>query len=230
MLEAVCFDWFNTLAYAQPTREEMWGQALTDLGYRIDPRQIRRGIMAADCEVKTPFGKPTPEAQLAAYLTYPRSIFHTAGLSVTDDAPLRALEAVKKYYPGQTNFVIFDDVIETLTGLKARGLILGLITNARREMLTIYRELGLDSYLDFVSTSEEAGVDKPDPGIFQLALDKAGVSAAAAIHVGDQYEMDIVGARSAGMRAVLIDRYDVFPDAAYRPRITSLRELDACLD
>jgi putative hydrolase of the HAD superfamily len=230
VLRAVCFDWFNTLAYALPTREEMWGKALTDLGYQIDPKVILRGIMAADCEVRSPFGKPTPEAQLAAYLTYPRCIFRSAGLTVADDAPMRALDAVQKYYPGHTNFVIFDDVIEVLTQLKARGLILGLITNARQEMLTIYRELGLDKYLDFVATSEEAGSEKPDPGIFQLALEKAGVEADAAVHVGDQYEMDILGANAAGMRAVLIDRYDVFPDSAYRPRITTLRELDACLD
>ncbi len=229
MLQAVCFDWFNTLAYAVPTREEMWGKALTDLGYDLDPKLILRGIMAADCEVKSPFGKPTPEAQLKAYLTYPRCIFNTAGLEVTSDALMRALEAVKKYYPGHQNFVVYDDVIETLIGLKARGLTLGLITNARQEMLAIYRELGLDQYLDFVATSEEAASDKPDPGIFKLALAKAGVDADAAVHVGDQYEMDIVGALGAGMRAVLIDRYDVFPDTTYRPRITTLRELDAIL-
>ena len=229
MLQAVCFDWFNTLACAVPTREEMWGKALTDLGYDLDPKLILRGIMAADCEVKSPFGKPTPEAQLKAYLTYPRCIFNTAGLEVTSDALMRALESVKKYYPGHQNFVIYDDVIETLIGLKARGLTLGLITNARQEMLAIYRELGLDRYLDFVATSEEAASDKPDPGIFKLALAKAGVDADAAVHVGDQYEMDIVGALGAGMRAVLIDRYDVFPDTTYRPRITTLRELDAIL-
>jgi HAD superfamily hydrolase (TIGR01549 family) len=230
VLKAVCFDWFNTLAYTDPSREAMWARALADIGYQIDIKVVLRGIMAADCEIKSPFGMTDPVAQLRAYLAYPRNIFHTAGLTVPEDAPMRALEAVRQYYSGHQNFLIYDDVIETLIELKARGLILGLITNANLEMLALYRELGLEKHLDFVSTSEEAAAEKPDPAIFQLALDKAGVSAGEALHVGDQYEMDIVGANGAGMRAVLLDRYDVNPDATYRPRITTLRELHTCLD
>jgi HAD superfamily hydrolase (TIGR01549 family) len=230
VLKAVCFDWFNTLAYTDPSREAMWAQALADIDYQVDIKVVLRGIMAADCEIKSPFGRTDPEAQLQAYLTYPRQIFRAADMTVPDDAPMRALEAVRKYYSGHQNFLIYDDVIETLVEFKARGLLLGLITNANLEMLKLYHELGLDQHLDFVATSEEAAAEKPDPAIFQLALDKAGVSAGEALHVGDQYEMDVVGAIGAGMRAVLLDRYDVNPDASYRPRITTLRELHTYLD
>ena len=131
----------------------MWQQGLADIGYRIDIKLILRAILAADCEVKSPFAKTNPEEQLRAYLTYPRNIFMAAGLTVPDDAPMRALAAVRQYYSGQQNFLIYDDVIETLVELKARGLILGLITNANLEMLALYSELGLDKHLDFVATS-----------------------------------------------------------------------------
>jgi len=230
VLRAVCFDWFNTLAYAEPTRESMWQQGLADIGYRIDIKLILRAILAADCEVKSPAAKTDPEEQLRAYLVYPRNIFRAADLTVPDDAPMRALEATRRYYPSRPSFSLYDDVVETLGELKARGLTLCLITNANLEMLAIYRELGLDRHLDFVATSEEAAADKPDPAIFQLALDKAGVGADEALHVGDQYEMDVIGAQAAGMRAVLIDRDDVNPGISYRPRITTLRELHSCLD
>ncbi len=229
MLQLVCFDWFNTLTYASPTREDIWGRVLSQLGYQIDHDVITHAVLAADCQVKPPFTMKDPEARLQAYLTYPRGIFVGAGIEVTDDVPLRALEAARKY-DGEQKFVLFDDVLETLAEIRGRGLKLGLITNASLEMLHIFRELRLDQQIDFVATSEEARAEKPDRRIFELALAKAGIGAEATLHVGDQYAMDIVGALSVGMRAVLIDRYGADPDATYRPRITSLGELAPFLD
>ncbi len=74
-------------------------------------------------------------------------------------------------------------------------------------------------------TSEEAGADKPKPEIFLKALEKAGVDASEAVHVGDQYDLDVVGARGVGISPILIDRYDLYPEVDDCPRIRSLTEL-----
>ncbi len=92
-------------------------------------------------------------------------------------------------------------------------------------MAPICRQLGLEPYLDFVVTSKEAGADKPKPPIFLAALDKAGVNASEAVHVGDQYKLDVIGARGVGISPILIDRYDIYPNISDCPRIHSLTEL-----
>ena len=74
-------------------------------------------------------------------------------------------------------------------------------------MDSLCRKLGIESYLDFIVTPEDAGADKPDPAIFTFALSKGGIKPEEAIFVGDQYKVDIVGARAAGIKqAILIDR------------------------
>lgn len=64
----------------------------------------------------------------------------------------------------------------------------------------------------------------PDPRIFRLALDALAVSAGESVYVGDIYDVDVVGARAAGMEGVLYDRWGAFGDLAVR-RIERLSEL-----
>jgi putative hydrolase of the HAD superfamily len=89
--------------------------------------------------------------------------------------------------------------------------------------------LALDPYIDFVVTPYDAGADKPDPQIFRFALKKAGVIADKTIYIGDQYKVDIMGARGVGITALLIDRYNIYTDTTDCPRINSLFELNKYL-
>jgi len=68
-----------------------------------------------------------------------------------------------------------------------------LLTNLQTEVGSMCRELGIAEYLDFTVTSGEAGADKPQPPIFLKALELAQVTAAEAMHVGDQYQNDVLG-------------------------------------
>ena len=72
--------------------------------------------------------------------------------------------------------------------------------------------------------SFEEGVEKPDPRLFQIALQKAHADAATTIHVGDLYQIDVVGARGAGIRGVLLDEGGLYEDADC-PRVRSLEDL-----
>jgi len=75
------------------------------------------------------------------------------------------------------------------------------------------RELGIAEYLDFTVTSAEAGADKPQPPIFLKALELAQVTAAEAVHVGDQYQNDVLGARGVGIAPILLDRADYYAES-----------------
>src|SRR5207237_1106396 len=81
----------------------------------------------------------------------------------------------------------------------------GVVSNSNGTIKRILDDLGLTRDLDFVLDSQEEGVEKPDPRFFQRALARAGVEAADAAYIGDLYSVDVVGARRAGIRAVLMD-------------------------
>ena len=100
----------------------------------------------------------------------------------------------------------YDDVESVLRALRARGLTLGVVSNWDTRLKSICDGLGLSRLVDFIVISAEVGVRKPDPGIFRMALERAGVRPHEAIHVGDLPEEDAEGARRAGVTPVLIDR------------------------
>ncbi|MBC9252803.1 HAD family hydrolase [Pseudomonas alcaligenes] len=121
---------------------------------------------------------------------------------------------------------LFPEVHPTLEHLADR-FILGVITNGNADV----RRLGLADYFQFALCAEELGIGKPDPHPFHTALQRAGVEAAQAVHIGDHPSDDIAGARAAGMRAIWFNPQgkawddEVAPDA----QIASLAELPALL-
>ena len=90
--------------------------------------------------------------------------------------------------------------------------------------------MGLTGHVDFAVTSGETGAEKPDRRIFDAALVKAGVSAAEAALVGDQLESDIYGSENAGIRPILIDRYNGHPNYKSRPRTTDMASTIVLID
>jgi len=100
---------------------------------------------------------------------------------------------------------LLPDTLDVLQSLQAHYR-LAMISNSdgRAEALTI--QYGLRPYLEFVIDSHEVGVEKPDPRIFTIALEKLGLLPSACVYVGDVYSIDVKGARAAGMSAILLDR------------------------
>ena len=145
-----------------------------------------------------------------------------AGVEISPDLALKVLLKMKEM---QWDFVKYDDTIKTLETLKDRGLILGLISNAGKNMNNIYEELGLLKYLNHCITSFEVGHDKPHPEIFLAALQKGQLKPEEMVYTGDQYEMDIVGARDVGIKAILLDRNDWFTEITDCIRINNLSEI-----
>ena len=83
---------------------------------------------------------------------------------------------------------------------------MGVISNIGEQIDSYLDKAGFTEYLTYKVTSFEAGCDKPQPQIFQLALQRAGVTSKETLFVGDQYDLDVLGARSAGITPILIDR------------------------
>lgn len=98
-----------------------------------------------------------------------------------------------------------DGVLETLAFCRERGIQVGICTDLTAHIQHRKLErLRLADWVDCLVTSEEAGVEKPSPGIFQLCLEKSGVPAGETLFVGDSYEKDYLGARMAGIKPLLL--------------------------
>lgn len=124
--------------------------------------------------------------------------------------------------------IVHSGAVEALDALRAAGLRLSLASNAEPLLRRKLEELGLAHRFDHLAISGEVGVEKPDPRFFLGALQALGVSAEFAVHVGDFYEIDVVGARAAGLAAVLVDIAGLSADRDV-PRIRSLAELPSLL-
>ena len=227
MIKAIFFDWFNTLARFDPPRQELHSQAFQEFGIKLSPKQLFPGLLIADKNwfeenIKSKVEERSPQEQAELGIRYEATILAEAGVSAPKETLAKVLKRVQQLYEGMT-FVLFDDVLSTLKTLKQQNFILGSLTNAPQDMNPICHKLGLEPYLDFVVTSQEVGADKPKPPIFLVALERAGVKASEAVHVGDQYKIDVVGARGVGIIPILIDRYDLYPEVSDCPRIHSLR-------
>ncbi len=118
------------------------------------------------------------------------------------------------------HFELYEDALPTLEGLRGSGLKLGLLSNTARDLDEFVAHHGLS--VDAVLTSRAHGKTKPHATIFRRMLELLEVSAEEALMVGDTVEDDIEGAEAVGMRAVLVDREERYPE---REALDDLRGL-----
>jgi len=124
---------------------------------------------------------------------------------------------------------VMPDTPAFLEGLVAQGYFLGVISNSIGTLEGQLVRLGLARYFQAILDSAIVGIQKPHPGIFKLALQRAGVEGSQAVFVGDTYATDVGGAQLAGLTGVLMDGVGAYPDAAC-PRISALPELARILE
>ena len=121
------------------------------------------------------------------------------------------------------------DVVPALQRMRAAGKKLVVVSNANGRMRAALDRVGIGPHVDLVVDSFEEGVEKPDPRIFHRALERIGSRAETTVHVGDLFHTDVVGARAAGLRAVLLDIGDLYGGHECE-RVRSLAELADLLE
>jgi len=215
-VRAVLFDAGHTLLRAHPSVGEIYAREAESLGARVDAVQLGATFSRVFGEnesalAASSIGVPASDAQDAAMW---RSIVHKVHARVPE---LRSVDPEAWYhrlyevFGRADHWRLYPDVEETLKGLRSRGLTLGIISNWSTRLRSIARETGLESLVDFIVVSSEVGVRKPDPRIFQVALERAGATASEAVYVGDQVEDDVRGAQRVGIRPLLIWRKPGIP-------------------
>jgi putative hydrolase of the HAD superfamily len=137
-----------------------------------------------------------------------------------------ALDEVLAALLAALRFHAYPEVPGVLARLRADGARLAIVSNWDVSLYDVLERTGLRRLVDAVAISAELGVAKPDPAIFRAALERLGVDAAGAVHVGDSLEHDVAGARAAGLEAVLVVR-DGAPARDGVRTVASLSELIA---
>jgi putative hydrolase of the HAD superfamily len=128
---------------------------------------------------------------------------------------------------GALEFTAYPDVLPALGELRERGLTLVIASNWDCSLPDWLRPTGILELVDGVVTSAEVGAGKPDPRVFERALQVAGAEPAEALHAGDKVDNDVEGAAAAGVRGVLVQREGDPPPGV--EVVSSLRELPALL-
>jgi putative hydrolase of the HAD superfamily len=198
-------------------------EALRARGVAADPATLA----AAEPGVKKELDRP-PSPGLATDAErgwhYFNLVLSRAGIdrSAATDA---ALLEVKAWHD---RYCLWEEVLPgvrpALSRLRAAGLRLAAVSNSNGTLRILLDRLGFTPVFDVILDSQVEGVEKPDPRIFRLALERLGEEAGAAVHAGDFYHVDVVGARAAGVRPVLVDEAGLYPEADCL-RVRSLAEL-----
>jgi len=224
-VRAVLFDAGETLVHPAPSFPELFSGVLEANGHARSPEavvQASRSVFhrfseaARDNDLWT----TSPEASARFWTSVYARMLDELGVHPPDGLA----EALYEAFTDQRNYALFDDVGPALDALDAAGLALGIVSNFEAWLGDLLGTLGVRDRFGAVVISGVEGVEKPDPRIFTLGLERLGIDAGQVAYVGDNPEFDIAPARALGMLPVLIDRRGRFPDAD-GIRITGLHEL-----
>lgn len=127
-------------------------------------------------------------------------------LGSDETALAEAADAVQRAFDEASSYAPYADVQPALRALHQHGLKLGVISDWGVALSVILRHFEMTQYFDFTVISATARRAKPDPALYQLAVERAEVISDYALHVGDSYIRDVLGARAIGINPILIDR------------------------
>jgi len=207
--DAVFLDAQGTLLKPHPSTGGIYSSACRGVGHDRPEEEVSRAIRELWIELR-----PIPAGPEGRYDTsdedtrlwwqgFNTRLFHKLELR---EGEREFVQALWEDFARPENWRLFPEVDEVLGELRARGYLMGVVSNWDSRLLSICESLGITRQMEFILASAPAGVEKPDPRIFRMALSLAGVAPERAIHVGDDYEADVLGARGAGIRALWLAR------------------------
>ncbi len=197
----VFLDVGGTLLYGDPSAADIFHRVLAARGHVLDRERIARILRTPETIVT--LIRPFPSGREGEFFRAVNArVIEHLGLD-SDDTMLDEIHA--EFEKGVT-WRPYPEATAILTRLRAAGYRLGVISNASHSMPETLRKAGLAEYFDTITYSFDVGAEKPDVRIFRRAVARANASEERCVHVGDSFEADYLGARRAGLHAVLLRR------------------------
>ena len=229
-IEIVFFDAGETILHPHPSFPELFARTCRESGHVVDADlvgEIQERLAPHLVELATESGMSEPSLSEEASLRFWSHLYRRllAELGIEDEGMIAELYRV---FSDSRSYKLFGDAAPALRQLDEEGYRLSLISNFEGWLEKMLVELEVGDVFDVSVISGLAGVEKPDRRIYEIALERAEVDPSRAVHVGDSPKMDAEPAEAVGMRPILLDRRDRYPDSPY-PRIASLEELSSLL-
>jgi putative hydrolase of the HAD superfamily len=221
-LKAVFIDAGNTLLYEKPSRFEIYAEEARGRGFALDAAGMMELMRRAHRELPRQIGGAFryTDPWFEAYI---ERIFHRyLGLPESDLPALR--EQLFGRFSRPETFAVHAGADELLAELARRNLCVGIISNWSARLPKLLDDLRISERVDFVLCSAIERAEKPDSTLFERALALANVAPHEALHAGDDFEKDVLGARRVGIRGVLVDHMGTHAQSEV-PRVKSLIEL-----
>jgi putative hydrolase of the HAD superfamily len=225
--KAIFFDAAGTLFTVKGSVGEIYARLAREHGKDVSVSDLNAGFRR--CFADAPpmaFPGASPEQVISLEKQWWRDVVHDVF------APLGSFprfnyyfEALFAYFARTEAWQLYPETLATLTALADRGFPLGVISNFDSRLFGLLDGLDLTRFFDPIVISTHAGAAKPEKAIFTQALARHGFRPEDTLHVGDSLQADIVGARDAGMRPVLVDRKATTEKMPDYLRINSLTEL-----
>jgi FMN phosphatase YigB (HAD superfamily) len=233
-IRAILFDLDGTLRHSRPSYNDVFFGAIADMGVDVTQAKRQKALRWAHYYFA---GSPEILQDDAVY-GHDRDLFLSnyvrRWLVAYGCEPNYADQLTNPIYQRLRNThplddCVYPDVPATLQSLKQAGYTLGVVSNRSEDYRDLLDELGFGCFFDFAVAAGVVDSWKPDSAIFIHALQCAETSPDRALFVGDNYYADIIGAQRVGLRPVLYDPENLFPDANC-PVIRSIGELSHGLE
>lgn len=227
-IRAVFFDAGNTLLLPHPSVEEVCAEVLAGHGYHPSTTDLQRGLDRAERYYEERYWS---DDTFWASETEAAAMWSEMYALVMEEVGVEAFPALGRQLYDEfgrgDRWALYPDVIPAICELHDMGMRMGIVSNWDARLPGLCHQLGLSRYLDFVISSANLGRIKPEASIFHSALGRVDVAPYEAVHVGDHYYADVLGARAAGVYPVLLDRgeWSSNPDCTVITTLLDLPEL-----
>lgn len=218
-IRAAFFDVGFTLLAPHPSVAEIVREACTRRGIALASEDLERQLPHAEAHLRRttkaqPWTWGDEEAIAGIWTGYFAELLRPCLPSAPPAELAELVESVRLTFDHAASYALYPDVLPALGALRARDLIMGVISDWGIGLGLILRHHDLIRYFDFAVISAAQRRAKPDPALFQTALRRADAIPDYAIHVGDSYPLDVLGARAAGITPILLDRRGALDPAA----------------
>jgi putative hydrolase of the HAD superfamily len=219
-VSALLFDFGGTLAFLD---FELLATEFSRPARKLDPIKLEYAEYAGRAALDHHLMSEKSRDPNAAYEDFFRAWMNAAGIPQNEFADIAARFRAMHEEACMWR-IVREGTYDALERLKSAGLKLGIVSNADGRVAADAKRFGLAKFFDVIIDSKVVGVEKPNPKIFQLALDALEVPSEAAMYAGDIFAIDMLGARAAGITGKLIDQHGMYHWIEH-PKIRHVGEL-----
>ncbi|MBC8444277.1 HAD family hydrolase [Candidatus Woesearchaeota archaeon] len=220
-MDYVIFDFGHTLVNKEIRREHVFRNAMSACGIDIPFELVSESYRAVDLFLQYSSVNIKTKIEREDFY-YKYNLFLLRYLGCTKDSD-RYLKSIFKEFSKPNKWILFDDVMSSLKVLSKKYR-LGILSNWDPTLIDLVKENNILFFFDFIVSSAEIGIEKPDKAFFEHCLSKYNLNKEDIVYVGDSYNLDIETTNKLKIKNVLVDRYDYYKYSDCE-KVQSLEEL-----